>query len=95
MVYFLVIFLSHPCNSLNNHANNNNQVCSDGGQLPIAQVPTIPPNVNLLDFMYDIDNDSDVVPIKKNQMHKGKEVEGESSNPQIKKKAKECKMENP
>ena len=83
----------------NNHAINNNQASTDGGPLPMAQVPTIPPNVNLLDFMYDTDDDCDVVPIKRTRAtHKGKEVEGESSNPQIKKKAKESmeyKMENP
>ena len=83
-------------NSINNHTNNNNEVSSDGGPLSISQVPTIPPNVNLLDFMYDTDNDCDVAPIKRTQpTQKGKEVEGESSNPQIKKKAKESKMENP
>ena len=52
-------------NSLNNHANNNNQVSCDGGPLQIVQVPTIPANVNLLDFMYNIDDDCDVVPIKR------------------------------
>ena len=71
----------------------------DGGPLPMAQVPIIPPNINLLDFMYDIDDDCDVLPIKRTRAtHKGKEVEGESSNPQIKKKAKEfmeSQMENP
>ena len=83
-------------NAPNNHANSNNQVSSDGGPLPMAQVPTIPSNVNLLDFMYDTDDDCDVVPIKRTRAtHKGKEVEGESSNPQIKKKTKESKMENP
>ena len=61
----------------------------------MAQVPTIPPNVNLLDFMYDTDDDCDVVPIKRTRgTHKGKEVEGDSSNPQIKKKVV-SKMENP
>ena len=64
--------------------------------MPVAQVQTIPPNVNLLDFMYNTDDDCDVVPIKRTRAtHKGKEVEGESSNPQIKKKTKESKMENP
>ena len=52
-------------NSLNNHANNNNQVSNDGGPLLMAQVLTIPPNVNLLDFMYDTNDDCGVVQIKR------------------------------
>ena len=53
----------------------------------MAKVPKIPPIVNLLDFMYDTNNDCGVVPIKRTrETHKDKEVKGETSNPQIKKK---------
>ena len=53
----------------------------------MTPIPTIPSNVNLLDFVYDTNNDYDVVPIKRTQeTHKSKDVEGYSRNPQMMKK---------
>ena len=59
------------------------------------QIPTIPLNVNLIDFTYDIADDSNVVHIKiTSASHKYKELEGESSNSQQKKKANENNLED-
>ena len=60
----------------------------------VGPIPTIPPHVNLLDFMYDIDDECDVVPIKRTrESQKNNAVEGETSNSQQKKKVKETNSE--
>ena len=61
-----------------------------GVTLPMAQVPIIPHNVNLLNFIDDTDNAFEVAPMKRTRAsQKEKEVEGESSASRHKKKLKE------
>ena len=65
----------------------------EGGEsitLPMAQVPTIPHNVNLLNFIDDSDNACEVAPMKRTRAsQKEKEVDGESSASRHKKKLRE------
>ena len=57
---------------------------------PMAQVPTIPHNVNVLNFIDDSDNVCEVALVKRTRSsQKEKEVEGESSASRQKKKSKE------
>ena len=78
--------------NVTNNTENENQVARDGGRLPMAQVKTIPPKVNLLNFMYDTEDECDIAPVKRTRAsYKGKEVEGESCNSQVKKKMKDSK----
>ena len=59
------------------------------------QIPTIPTKVNLLDFVYDIAEDCDVAHIKTTSAsHKNKVLEGQSSNSQQMKKAKNNILED-
>jgi hypothetical protein len=61
-----------------------------GVTLPMAQVPTIPHNVNVLNFIDDSDNSCEVALVKRRRsLLKEKEVEGESSALRQKKKSKE------
>ena len=78
--------------NVTNYTENENQVARDGGRLPMAQVKTIPPKVNLLNFMYDTEDECDIAPVKRTRAsYKRKEVEGESCNSQVKKKMKDSK----
>ena len=78
--------------NVTNNIENKNQVARDGGRLPMAQVPSILPNVNLLNFMYDTEDECDIAPVKRTRAsYNGKEVEGESCNSQVKKKMKDSK----
>ena len=72
-------FQSNQNNTSNNfHQLNNNVV---GGENTLVQIPTSPPKVNLLDFVYDIAEDCDVAHIKTTSAsHKNKGLVGESSN---------------
>ena len=85
--------MHQPQSNQNNNTNQlNTQVA--GEENIAAQIPTIPPNVNLLDIMYDTDEECDVAPIKRTrESQKNKAVEGETSNSQQKKKAKETNLE--
>ena len=57
-----------------------------GEENTLVQIPTIPPTVNLIDFVYAIAEDCDVAQIKiTSASHKKKELDGESSNSQTKK----------
>ena len=56
--------LHQPQSNQNYNINQlNTQI--PGGESVVAQVPTIPPNVNLLDFMYDTDEECKIAPIKR------------------------------
>ena len=73
---------------------HDNKVVGEGESV-VAQFPIISPNVNLLDFMYDTDEECDVAPIKRTrESPKNKVLEGESSNSQQKKNAKETNLED-
>ena len=65
----------------NGRRHNHNGV--EGGEaitLPMAQVPIIPHNVNLINFIDDSDNAFKVAPMKRTRASlKEKEVEGEST----------------
>ena len=77
----------------NGQRPNNNEV-EGSVTLPMAQVPTIPHNVNLLNFIDDSDNSFEVAPVKRTRSsQKEKEVEGESSASRQKKKSKENEKE--
>ena len=77
----------------NGQRPNNNEV-EGNVTLPMAQVPTIPHNVNLLNFIDDSDNSFEVAPVKRTRSsQKEKEVEGESSASRQKKKSKENEKE--
>ena len=68
----------------------NNGVGGEAITLPMAQVPTIPQNVNLLNFIDDSDNACEVVPMKRTRAsQKEEKVKGESSALRQKKKSKE------
>ena len=57
----------------------------EGGENISTHIPTIPPNVNLLEFMYDTNEECDVAPIKRTrESPKNKAMEGETSNSQQK-----------
>ena len=78
--------------SKNFHQLNNHVV---GGESTLVQIPTIPPKVNLIDFVYDIAKYRDVAHIKTTSAsHKNKELGGESSSSKQKKKAKETSLED-
>ena len=73
----------------NGQRPNNNEV-EGSVTLPMAQVPTIPHNVNLLNFIDDSDNACEVVPLKMTRAsQKENKVKGESSALRQKKKSKE------
>ena len=67
----------------NNTNNNFNEVKNQltGGESTLAKIPTISPNENLLDFVYDIDEDCDLATIATiSASRKNKELEVESCN---------------
>ena len=85
-------FQSNQNNTSNNFHQLNNHI---GGESTLVQIPTSPPKVNLLDFVYDIVEDCDVACNKTTTAsHKNKELEGEASNSQQKKKSKETNLED-
>ena len=73
---------SNKFHQLNNHV---------GGESTLAQIPTSPHKVNLLDCVYDIVEDCDKTT---SASHENKELEGDSSNSQQKRKSKENNLED-